>query len=121
FPIVVLSALLLGWMAARWRPGWLNLGAGGKTTLPPAGSAWRQSLSAVMLWGALWATPMLLILGTLGRGHILWDIGVFFSQLAVVSFGGAYAVLVYLAAVAVYGVGWLRRAETGDGPALHAL
>ncbi len=115
FPIVVLSALLLGWMAARWRPGWLNLGAGGKTTLPPAGSAWRQSLSAVMLWGALWATPMLLILGTLGRGHILWDIGAFFSQLAVVSFGGAYAVLAYMAQEAVSGFGWLQPGEMADG------
>src|SRR5690606_5735585 len=79
------------------------------------GSAWRQSLSAVMLWGALWAAPMLLILATLGRGHILWDIGAFFSQLAVVSFGGAYAVLAYMAQEAVSGFGWLQPGEMADG------
>jgi len=115
FPIVVLSALLLGWAAARWRPGWLKLAAGGDRVASPAGAAWRQSLSAVLLWGGLWAAPMLLILVTLGRGHILWDIGAFFSQLEVVSFGGAYAVLAYMAQEAVNGFGWLRPGEMADG------
>ena len=116
FPLVVLSALLLGWAAARWRPEWMKL-APTKSAAPPppARSAWRQSLSAILLWGAIWAAPMLLILVTLGRGHVLWDIGSFFSQLAVVTFGGAYAVLAYMAQEAVTGFGWLRPGEMADG------
>lgn len=115
FPFVVLSALLLGWAAARWRPGWMKLAPAKAGLLPPARSAWRQSLSAVLLWSAVWAAPMVLILATLGRGHVLWDIGAFFSQLAVVSFGGAYAVLAYMAQEAVSGFGWLRPDEMADG------
>jgi chromate transporter len=58
---------------------------------------------------------MLLVLATLGRGHVLWDIGAFFSQLAVVTFGGAYAVLAYMAQEAVQGYGWLAPGEMADG------
>ena len=115
FPLVILSALLIGWAAARWRPDLLALGPVKGDALPPAGPAWRQSLSAVLLWGAIWAAPMLLILVTLGREHVLWDIGSFFSQLAVVTFGGAYAVLAYMAQEAVSGFGWLRPGEMADG------
>ncbi|MGH6652459.1 MAG: chromate efflux transporter [Sphingopyxis sp.] len=115
FPLVILSALLIGWAAARWRPDLLALGPVKGEALPPAGPAWRQSLSAVLLWGAIWAAPMLLILVTLGREHVLWDIGSFFSQLAVVTFGGAYAVLAYMAQEAVSGFGWLRPGEMADG------
>jgi chromate transporter len=115
FPLVILSALLIGWAAARWRPDLLALGPVKGDALPPAGPAWRQSLSAVLLWGAIWAAPMLVILVTLGREHVLWDIGSFFSQLAVVTFGGAYAVLAYMAQEAVSGFGWLRPGEMADG------
>ena len=115
FPLVVLAALLTGWAAGRWRPEWLRLAPAGNGALPPARSAWRQSLSAVLLWGAVWAAPMLLILVTLGQGHVLWQIGAFFSQLAVVTFGGAYAVLAYMAQEAVTGFGWLRPGEMADG------
>ncbi len=115
FPLVILSALLIGWAAARWRSDLLALGPVQGDALPPAGPAWRQSLSAVLLWGAIWAAPMLLILVTLGRDHVLWDIGSFFSQLAVVTFGGAYAVLAYMAQEAVSGFGWLRPGEMADG------
>jgi chromate transporter len=46
---------------------------------------------------------------------VLWKIGVFFSQLAVVTFGGAYAVLAYMAQEAVQGFGWLSTPEMADG------
>ncbi|MGV7119267.1 chromate efflux transporter [Sphingopyxis sp. 550A] len=115
FPLVVLAALLIGWAAARWRPDWLKLASAKAHSAPLAGSAWRQSLRAIGLWGAIWAAPMLLILATLGRHHVLWDIGAFFSQLAVVTFGGAYAVLAYMAQEAVNGFGWLRPGEMADG------
>ncbi len=115
FPVVILSALLLGWMAGRWRPAWLKLAPPGIAAPPPGRAAWRQSLAAVAMWGAIWAAPLLLVLVALGRDHILWDIGIFFSQLAVVTFGGAYAVLAYLAQEAVGGFGWLRPGEMADG------
>jgi chromate transporter len=116
FPLVVFAALLTGWAAGRWRPEWLKL-APVTNGAPPssARAAWRESLRAVLLWGTVWAAPMLLILVTLGRGHVLWDIGAFFSQLAVVTFGGAYAVLAYMAQEAVSGFGWLRPGEMADG------
>jgi chromate transporter len=69
----------------------------------------------VLVWLAIWAAPMLAVLLFLGRGHVLWDIGVFFSQLAVVTFGGAYAVLAYMAQEAVSGYGWLSAGEMADG------
>jgi chromate transporter len=52
---------------------------------------------------------------TLGPDHVLWHIGVFFSKLAVVTFGGAYAVLAYMAQQAVSGFGWLSAGEMADG------
>ncbi|MBM3594321.1 MAG: chromate transporter, partial [Alphaproteobacteria bacterium] len=62
-----------------------------------------------------WAAPMALVLVTLGRDHVLWQVGSFFSQLAVVTFGGAYAVLAYMAQEAVQGCGWLAAGEMADG------
>jgi chromate transporter len=63
----------------------------------------------------VWAAPMLLVLATLGQEHVLWRIGLFFSQLAVVTFGGAYAVLAYMAQEAVQTHGWLSAGEMADG------
>ncbi len=115
FPLVILAALLTGWAAGRWRPGWLKLAPAAAAPIVHARSPWRQSVAAMLMWGAIWAAPMLLILVTLGQEHVLWDIGVFFSQLAVVTFGGAYAVLAYMAQEAVSGFGWLRPGEMADG------
>ena len=116
FPLVILAALAMGWAAGRWRPHWLKLASTApEPPPPPRMSAARQSLHAILLWGMIWAAPMLLILLTLGRGHVLWDIGAFFSQLAVVTFGGAYAVLAYMAQEAVSGFGWLQPGEMADG------
>lgn len=114
FPLVVLGAGAIGTVVAATRPDWLAL----KPVAPPAATAprpWGQSLRAVLLWGAIWAAPMLLVLVTVGREHVLWDIGVFFSQLAVVTFGGAYAVLAYMAQAVVEGHGWLTAGEMADG------
>lgn len=69
----------------------------------------------MLVWGFVWAAPMIAILLTLGQDHILWKIGAFFSQLALVTFGGAYAVLAYMAQEAVSGFGWLSAGEMADG------
>lgn len=115
FPLVVLAALLTGYAVARTRPEWLALTPAAAAPLPPAREAWRQSLAAIAAGGLIWAAPMLLIVATLGRGHVLWEIGAFFSQLAAVSFGGAYAALTYMAQEAVGHFGWLRPGEMADG------
>ena len=115
FPLIVLGAGALGMIVAAVRPGWLALKPSSGETEPLGPRPWRQSLAAVVIWGMIWAAPMVLIAATLGRSHVLWDIGSFFSQLAVVTFGGAYAVLAYMAQAAVEGHGWLTAGEMADG------
>jgi chromate transporter len=87
---------------------------------PSTGSGLRYGLAGhlaktILTWGSIWAAPMLLVYATLGPDHVLWQVGAFFSQLAVVTFGGAYAVLAYMAQEAVTGFGWLNAGEMADG------
>lgn len=114
FPLVVLGAGALGMFVATRRPEWLALkhGEGG---IVPVTNPWRMTVQAVLVWGLIWAAPLLLIFLTLGPDHVLWHIGSFFSQLALVTFGGAYAVLAYMAQEAVNGFGWLSAGEMADG------
>lgn len=115
FPLIVLGAGVIGLAAAAVRPELLGLkpGAGAPKDLPPR--PWRSTVQAVAIWGAVWAAPMVAVAATLGQNHVLWQIGAFFSQLAVVTFGGAYAVLAYMAQEAVQTFGWLRPGEMADG------
>lgn len=114
FPLVVLLALALGTIVATVRPCWLKL-----APMPPAPAVaprpWRATLRAIGVGGACWAAPLVLVYATLGPDHLLWRIGVFFARLAVVSFGGAYAVLAYMAQAAVQTHGWLGAGEMADG------
>lgn len=117
FPLIVLGAGALGLVVARVRPAWLGLKAGTEATtdaallLPPLA---RTGLT-IAGWLIVWATPMFVIAATLGTDHVLWDVGAFFAQLAVVTFGGAYAVLAYMAQAAVQNFGWLQPGEMADG------
>jgi len=114
FPLVILMAGLAGALVTRWRPDWLKLHAApGGTGADKASLA--RTAGTVLGWLAVWWAPMLLVLLTLGQHHVLWHIGLFFSKLAVVTFGGAYAVLAYMAQQAVETMGWLRPAEMADG------
>jgi chromate transporter len=67
------------------------------------------------LWLALWLGPVIAIVATLGPQHTFAEIGGFFSKMAVVTFGGAYAVLAYMAQQAVETYGWLKPGEMLDG------
>lgn len=122
FPGVVLAAALLGWAA----PGAFAGAAHGMASDGPAAAldamlaadpgrparmaaeAWRAGCIALAAWllpvAALWA-----------RGGVLGDVAVFFSKLAVVTFGGAYAVLAYAAQGAVGTYGWLTPGQMLDG------
>ncbi|MCR2833406.1 chromate efflux transporter [Parerythrobacter lacustris] len=115
FPLVILLAGLAGAVVAAMHPQWLALKPAPSGALPLAGRPWRASLKAILIWGAAWALPFVAIFLTLGTDHVLWDIATFFSQLAVVTFGGAYAVLAYMAQEAVGTLGWLRPGEMADG------
>lgn len=114
FPLIVLGSGVIGMMAAARRPDLLALRPGKVGEVLPE-RPWRATILSITLWGAVWAAPMLLIALTLGQDHVLWEIGAFFSQLAIVTFGGAYAVLAYMAQEAVQGFGWLRPGEMADG------
>ncbi len=114
FPLIVLGAGVIGMLIARAQPDWLALKPSGRPGALPA-RPWRTTALSVLVWGAIWAAPMALIAVTLGQGHVLWQVGAFFSQLAIVTFGGAYAVLAYMAQEAVQGFGWLQAGEMADG------
>ena len=75
----------------------------------------RHSLKLATVLLALWLGPTALLLVLLGPDNVFSDIAVFFSQMAVVTFGGAYAVLAYVAQAAVGSYGWLAPGEMLDG------
>lgn len=114
FPLVVLGAGAVGMIVAAMHPDWLALKPGNGVPIATP-RPWGHSIRTVTIWGAIWAAPMGLVLATLGRNHVLWDIGSFFSHLAVVTFGGAYAVLAYMAQESVQNYGWLSAGEMADG------
>jgi chromate transporter len=102
FPLIVLAAGLFGFFTTRAADG---------VATPPMPGRWRQFVLAGMIGLALWWTPVLL----LSTSPVLVDIGLFFSKLAVVSFGGAYALLAYMAQQAVDTYHWMSAPEMVDG------
>jgi chromate transporter len=74
---------------------------------------WSLRIGGVFL--ALWLVPVVALLVLLGPNHVYSNIAVFFSQMAIVTFGGAYAVLAYVAQQAVDVYGWLQPGEMLDG------
>ena len=117
FPLVILAAALIGAAVGAARPDWL--GAHAHAATPGEQPSKRRlaagTLATIAVWLVIWLAPMALIAATLGTHHVLWDIGAFFSKLAVVTFGGAYAVLAYMAQAAVENYGWLSAGEMADG------
>ena len=77
--------------------------------------SWQKSLLVLMICGGIWLGPLLGLSLVLGPAHIFTQQGLFFSQVAVVSFGGAYAGLAYMAQQAVSHYGWLTPREMLDG------
>ena len=75
----------------------------------------RRALLVALVCGVLWLAPVAVLYGWLGTGHIYTQQAMFFSQVAVVTFGGAYAVLSYMAQQTVGHYGWLSAGEMLDG------
>ena len=114
FPVLIGVAGLIGFAIAARRPDWMAIKPGEGAPLPPRPSVW-PTFASILAWLIIWAAPLILVFLALGDQHVLWKIGIFFSQLAVVTFGGAYAVLAYMAQQAVDGFGWLSAGEMADG------
>jgi chromate transporter len=131
FPIIIAAAALVGFLGSR--SGWsvFRTGGGhgslGKLHITDAESALGEavpeharpgrghSLRVAGICVALWLAPTLALLAVLGPDDVFSDIAVFFSILSVVTFGGAYAVLAYVAQAAVETYGWLAPGEMLDG------
>lgn len=123
FPLIVAAAAIAGWTGHRAGiPGLSGTAPGSEGADGPdntaIGSRPAPSRRGATLAGiaalVLWLTPVAL-LALFARGSTLTDIGVFFSQLAIVTFGGAYAVLAYVGQEAVQHFGWLTPSEMLDG------
>jgi chromate transporter len=115
FPLIVLTAAATGYAVAQSAPE--RLGLGGKAQAVPEAleGRWRQFFLATTIGVAAWWAPVALAAIVFGPHHVLVDIGTFFSKLAVVSFGGAYALLAYMAQEAVQNYGWMTAPEMVDG------
>lgn len=130
FPVVIVLAGLVGYVGGRFRVPALFGGAahdGSAAGLSDAESALGEGLPAharpTISWSVrtslifllLWLLPVLVLLLVLGPGSVFSQIAAFFSKMAVVTFGGAYAVLAYVAQEAVQSYQWLRPEEMLDG------
>ena len=115
FPLIVGLAALTGYLVARSRPDLVGLTT---TQVVEAGSGagrWPQFGLALAIGLAIWWAPVALAALVVGSGHVLVATGLSFSKLAVVTFGGAYAVLAYMAQQVVQSHHWLTAPEMVDG------
>jgi chromate transporter len=132
FPFIILTAALIGFFGGRaglpaFVAGGNGHGAHGGKMVPDAETAlgenvpeharpsvsWSLRVAAVCL--VLWLGPVAALLLVLGPDHVFTHIAIFFSKMATVTFGGAYAVLAYVAQQAVETYGWLQPGEMLDG------
>jgi chromate transporter len=141
FPIVIAAAALAGWVAGRRLPG-LAAGAGHPTSddgpapliaddsLHAEAPSRRRTLRILTVGLILWVAPVAAVATATGIGSIYTTQGVFFSGTALVTFGGAYAVLAFVAQQAVQTYGWLSGndmvrglalAETTPGPLIMVV
>jgi len=134
FPLVVLGAAILG--ALGHFLGDRRNGEGADQPGPPmplpdwATPSWSRLLGTSAVWLAIWLGPLVVLHAALGGGHVFSQEAKFFSVMAAVTFGGAYAVLAWVAQQAVEVYGWLRPdemltglglAETTPGPLILVL
>ncbi len=118
FPIVILAAACVG-LAMAWRTGANSAASQGadEKVLEQSANAPRP-MRTVIIGAALWLGPIALLAALLGKDQVFPQMGWFFAKMAVVTFGGAYAVLAYVAQQAVQNYGWLTTGNMIDGLAL---
>ncbi|WP_376702100.1 chromate efflux transporter [Mesorhizobium sp. ISC25] len=131
FPLIVLLAGLAGWIGNHSAPVFFSGASHGKGDVPDIKGVVdlmfeRGELTHVRptrwhaprtlaIWLPIWLGPVLLVWAVTGPASVWTQIGGFFSVMAVVTFGGAYAVLAYVAQAAVESFGWLAPGEMVDG------
>ena len=131
FPVIVLTASVIGFIGGRAGSPLFQVGGGhGKSKGPTLADkdsllgeetpvharpnlAWSLRISGILL--LLWLGPVVLLFLLAGPDNVFTQIAFFFSKMAVVTFGGAYAVLAYVAQEAVQHYGWLQAGEMLDG------
>lgn len=129
FPLIILSAGLIGYLGGKaWEEKFYVIKGQDTQGEDPSMAlitdemasmkerpSWRHLLRTGGTWLAIWWIPVIALGAILGLSHIFVQEGVFFSKTAVVTFGGAYAVLAYIAQQAVDVYGWLQPGEMLDG------
>jgi chromate transporter len=131
FPLIVIAAGVAGLIAGRLDPERFIAGKGRRTDAAAGDAAVDRALAAgglahtrpstaraikiAAVCLALWFGPIALLAAAFGREHVFVEQALFFSKMAVVTFGGAYAVLAYVAQEAVDHFGWLAPGEMLDG------
>jgi chromate transporter len=131
FPLIVLAAGVIGYFGGRAGLAVFEVGGGHGATkgaivadaetllgeeLPAhARVAPREAFRTAGIWLVLWLLPVAILLVWLGPANVFSQIATFFSTMAAVTFGGAYAVLAYVAQEAVQSYHWLKPGEMLDG------
>jgi chromate transporter len=129
FPLIIVAAGVIGYLGGRAGRPEFRAGGGhgsgaavasgpfllGDDALPQERATPGATLRSAALWAALWLIPVAALLLVLGPDDVFGRIAVFFSKMAMVTFGGAYAVLAYVAQQAVEHYGWLKPGEMLDG------
>ena len=102
FPVIIIAAGLYGFFTTKEVAKPLD------TPHP-----WGQSVQAALIWGAVWLLPLAVLIAY--HPGLYAEIGIFFSKLAVVTFGGAYAVLAWMSQAVVQDKHWLELPQMMDG------
>ncbi|MFN0134901.1 MAG: chromate efflux transporter [Phycisphaerae bacterium] len=124
FPLIMLLAATIGYFGGKRKPQWFNVikPHGAPTAIdlaqPHATPTLARAASVIAICGTLWWLPVLAAYLALGGDHAITRMGVFFSKAAMVTFGGAYAVLPFVAQQAVQTHGWIEPQQMLDGLAL---
>jgi chromate transporter len=127
FPLVVVGAGVVGHVGAGVWPEVFAITRGHAAAAPdeglvgataPVEPSLSRALRVTFVCVVLWALPLAVLVLAFGPDHVLVQEGVFFSKAALVTFGGAYSVLSYIAQAAVESYGWLRPGEMLDGLAM---
>jgi chromate transporter len=129
FPLVVAAAGLAGWVLGRWWPDTVTTSDPGQAPDGPAPlisddvlhnelPSRGRTIKTLLIGLAIWWLPVLAVVLATGTSSVFTQMGLFFSGTAVITFGGAYAVLAYVAQEAVEVYGWLAPGEMVRGLAL---
>jgi chromate transporter len=128
FPLIIIAAGLIGYVGARaGRPEFAGGGHGGPKSTAVIDSLMgdelpehvrpsvSRALKVSVVWLLLWLVPVFTLIALNGDANVFSQIAIFFSKMAMVTFGGAYAVLAYVAQQAVEHYHWLQPREMLDG------